>query len=476
MKLRNILLVSSVFVAGHAVAQTAPGSSACKPENGNVPSQVISCYRQQLASQPLNYSSVASEVFEGVAIKRYQMVSQSWSPEGLVTPSQWKEDVTIAIPEHPKSPRALIAVDISDDTLLKVAQLTHTIVISVKSIPPTNLVYQQDNKVRIEDDSIARSWKLYSENPTQRQQLPLLIPMTATISQSIRLAKTELAKWHINQFIVTGASKRGWATWLSAVSDPSVVAIVPMVIDLLDIKSALRNMNKTYGGNWPLFFAPYYNQGVDRMINTPAFAQLLKIIDPLEYMGTPAQSRLAIPKYIINASGDDFFPPDNSRFYFDKLPGVKSLRIAPNTGHLGIQDYAQQSLVAFINRLQDGRPLPVITTAPYRQDDSTTLKVSFSEKPRKVVRWTATNPAARDFRFACGIAYTAAPLNVQAGNSVRTNLGYRGPGWQATFVEATFADGYVATTQVYITPDNKYPRVAPPAPANDANCRTLPNR
>ena len=31
------------------------------------------------------------------------------------------------------------------------------------------------------------------------------------------------------------------------------------------------------------------------------------------------RQRLSIPKYIINSSGDDFFTPDSSQFYFKKL-------------------------------------------------------------------------------------------------------------------------------------------------------------
>ncbi|MFX9189024.1 PhoPQ-activated protein PqaA family protein, partial [Acinetobacter baumannii] len=70
------------------------------------------------------------------------------------------------------------------------------------------------------------------------------------------------------------------------------------------------------------------------------------------------QPRLAIPKYIINASGDDFFVPDNTRFYYSKLPGVKSLRIVPNMNHYSINQFAEESLVPFINRFQSKKTLP----------------------------------------------------------------------------------------------------------------------
>ena len=47
-------------------------------------------------------------------------------------------------------------------------------------------------------------------------------------------------------------------------------------------------------------------------------------------------------------------------------------------------------------------------------------------------------------------------------------------GWQATYIEANFGDGYVAITLVYITPEEKYPETAPPS--SGAACQTFPGR
>ncbi|ECX6187949.1 PhoPQ-regulated protein, partial [Salmonella enterica subsp. enterica serovar Infantis] len=88
---------------------------------------------------------------------------------------------------------------------------------------------------------------------------------------------------------------------------------------------------------------------------------------------------------------------------------------------------------------------------------------------------TARNPAARDFRYACDIKYNSVPVSLATGdNTLSISLTTPDSGWQATYIEATFTDGYVATTQVYITPDEKYPETAPPS--IDASCQTLPGR
>ncbi|ECQ2836536.1 hypothetical protein FZ348_13345 [Salmonella enterica] len=245
---------------------------------------------------------------------------------------------------------------------------------------------------------------------------------------------------------------------------------VPFAIDLLDIDASLEHIYQSYGGNWPITFYPYYQQGIDEKIKSPTFTQLRQIIDPLRYLNTIYQPRLAIPKYIINASGDDFFVPDNTRFYYSKLPGVKSLRIVPNMNHYSINQFAEESLVPFINRFQSKKTLPQLIGLIHHH----LLTVYFSEAPVKVVRWTANNPNARDFRYACGIRYQPLTIDIPANNKISITLNEPKTGWEATYIEATFNDGYVATSQVYITPDEKYPQTAPPSV--NAACQTLPGR
>ena len=38
------------------------------------------------------------------------------------------------------------------------------------------------------------------------------------------------------------------------------------------------------------------------------------------------KDRLTMPKYIIDALGDEFFLPDDSNYFFDDLLGVKYMR------------------------------------------------------------------------------------------------------------------------------------------------------
>lgn len=92
--------------------------------------------------------------------------------------------------------------------------------------------------------------------------------------------------------------------------------------------------------------------------------------------------RLKIDKYIINASGDDFYVPDNSHFYYGLLPGSKSLRVVPNSTHNGILSVAEQSLITFVNRFQEKQKLPEITENVQSRGDGKKSWWSISQRSR----------------------------------------------------------------------------------------------
>jgi len=78
----------------------------------------------------------------------------------------------------------------------------------------------------------------------------------------------------------------------------------------------------------------------------------MKIEDPYSY-----RDRFTMPKLIINSTGDQYFLPDSSQFYFDALPGEKYLRYVPNTKH-SLNSDARESLIAFYDAVLRGRPRP----------------------------------------------------------------------------------------------------------------------
>jgi PhoPQ-activated pathogenicity-related protein len=482
-----------IFVAGcgAGTGQSINAAQQCFERNGGQFNEILTCYRAAEALQPLSYAAKETTQLPGLQKRHYELTSLDWPQDGIVKPGAWKHDVDIYIPDEALTGRALIVVnnginiasennglkplsDFTEAMTVAIARQTKTIIVSISNVPNQYLTYANDGIPRREDSSVSHSWKLFLEAPELRPFMSVHVPMMESIVKAMDMAEKELKPWHIDRFIVTGRSKRAWASWLAAISDPRIDAIVPFVIDVLGMDKVLDHTYRTYGGNWPLAFRDYQAEGITLQRKTGKFDKLLQIEDPLRYLNSQYAQRLSIPKYIVNASGDDFFVPDNARFYFDQLPGVKSLRVAPNSDHYGIQDYLETSLIPFINRFQHAVALPTASmdwaeNSENRESKANLASLVFSEKPVKIIQWTASNPTARDFRYACGIRYQA--LNISPAQKLTVSVPVPAQGWTASFVEAHFADGFVMTTPTRIFPDT-YPAGAP-AELGPA-CKTIP--
>lgn len=482
-----ILVLISVGCGGHVNTPSLPAEH--KPIDY---SSVLSNYIKELEKEPLQYTLLKKEKLPQMEIHHYELISQYWSPDNFVSPVMWEHQVDIYIPHPTVSERALLIInnginngtrfsppkapdDFTPEVLEEIACSTKTVVIALSDIPNQYLTYRGDWRHLKEDENVAMSWSSFLQDPENRYIRPLYVPMVAAVSQAMNLAEKELHSLNIHRFIVSGVSKRGWTTWLSAIADPRVDAITPFVMDVLNTRKVLGHMYQAYGNNWPIAFYPYYRFDLDKQLDTVSFFNLMQIVDPYRYLGTPYRSRLTIPKYIVNASGDDFYAPDNSSFYYDNLPGEKVLRYAPNSNHYGILNFTKQSLIPFVNRVQKGISTPRLDISTQLNERNQHVVVRFSETPEKVILWKAANSVSRDFRYACNIRYMETPLHLSPTEEVEVILDIPSVGWQAAFIEATFKDGFVATTPVYILPKDKYPPTRIP-PVHGLLCKFLHGR
>jgi PhoPQ-activated pathogenicity-related protein len=238
-----------------------------------------------------------------------------------------------------------------------------------------------------------------------------------------------------------------------------------MVIDLLNIERSFIHHWEAYG-----FYAPavqdYEAMGIMNWQGTKEYRNLMKIEEPFEY-----RDRLTMPKFIINASGDQFFLPDSSQFYFKDLPGTKYLRYVPNADHSLKDTDAVETLVACYDSILKHTPLPRFS---WVDEPDGTIRAKAVDKPESVKLWQATNPGARDFRVeTLGKVWTSTELTDSGGGTYVGAVSKPEKGWTAYFVELAFRpDGTVApfkfTTHVRVIPDVLPYKFQPkPSPVSD---------
>jgi len=470
MKTRFALAIPCLMASIHVGAQQDCG--------GLRPQEVVQCHISNVRQAPLE-AELLEEVFEpGYEFRRLQMISQNWAPAPVLEPRRWAHDVELHVPQGASPGKALLVVnngvrhgpaqtpDYAREVLREVAIKARIAVVMISDVPNQYLTFSDAENPMREDDAVAHTWAhaLGGAAP----ELPLHVPMAAAASRAMDLAEQELGKrgFTVDRFIITGASKRGWSAWLTALADDRVMAIVPSVIDVADTSAMLDGLRKRYGGHWPAALWPYHQAGVLQQLGTPAFEQLMSMMDPMQYLNEEGQ-RLAIPKYLVSASGDDFFAPDPVTDYQQLLPGQTSLRVLPNSDHGGVRQAVVSSLVPAVMRLRDGKPLPSVQVSADGQAGQMTVELS--ERPVALKVWTASNSQDRDFRYACGVRYQPETLVPKQRFSVQRAA--PAVGWQAQFIEAKFADGFIATSPVSVLPQT-YPE-HPPTEQGSA-CRSFP--
>ncbi len=192
--------------------------------------------------------------------------------------------------------------------------------------------------------------------------------------------------------------------------------------------------------------------GIFNYFTEPIVQDLMQIVDPFAY-----RDRLTMPKYMMAATGDEFFVPA-AQNYVPDLPGEKHMAYFPNTGHgfSGEETNLLQNLFVFYQAALDNTDLPEYSWS--RQEDGS-LIVECETTPSEIKVWQAVNPTARDFRdYVVGDPWSSTPLSDQGGGVYIAEAILPEEGWKGMFVELQFDLGYdypfMVTTEVSIFPDD----------------------
>jgi PhoPQ-activated pathogenicity-related protein len=399
---------------------------------------------------------------DGITQFIVDLKSQTWRTNKEVNRTVWQHWLVVVKPEKLRSNTAFLLISggrnggeppqSADARSFQIARATGTVVAELRMVPNQPLVFHGDGKPRNEDDLIGYTWDQFLRQGDD--EWPARLPMVKSAVRAMDCVQELLGgdqggKVPIDRFVVAGASKRGWTTWCTAAVDRRVAAIVPIVIDVLNVTPSIQHHAAVYGF-YSLAIKDYFEHRILQRMNDPRNKLLLDIEDPYSY-----RDRLTMPKYIVNAAGDQFFCPDSSQFYFDQLKGEKHLRYVPNTDHSLRDSAALENLTAFYQLVLAGRARPEYSWGFERNGS---IRVRAKTAPSQVTLWQATNPAARDFRLASiGKAFTSRPLTADADGSFVAKVEAPPKGWTACFVELVFDTDaslpFTVTTPVRVLPD-----------------------
>jgi PhoPQ-activated pathogenicity-related protein len=455
--LRLVSRLAITWFAAVAIAAGAPGAQP--PVNG--PKTPLDEYVAK-PDPAYEWKVVKTVPGDGYTTFVVDLKSQTWRAPPDVDRAVWQHWLVVVRPDSIKHSTGFLSIgggrngtpapDDASPQSIAMAKATGSVVAELKMVPNQPLVLNSDGKPRSEDDLLAEGWVKYMDtgDPLWIVRLPMVkSAVRAMDTVTALMASEQGGKADVKTFVVAGGSKRGWTTWLTGAVDKRVVAVVPIVIDVLNVRVCSINHFCAYGF-WAPAIGDYTRHKIFERSDTPQYAALMRIEDPYFY-----RDRLTMPKYVVNAAGDQYFPPDSSKFYFGDLVGPKFLRYVPNADHSLRGSDAHDGILAFYQAVLNKTAMPRFS---WEMAADGSIRVKTEDKPREVSLWQATNPKARDFRLeAIGQAYKKSRLDPGEGGVYVAKVPKPDAGWTAFFVELVFDGGgkepLKFTTQVSIVPD-----------------------
>ncbi|HLK57079.1 MAG TPA: PhoPQ-activated protein PqaA family protein [Chthonomonadaceae bacterium] len=289
----------------------------------------------------------------------------------------------------------------------------------------------------IEDGLIAYSFLQYLEE--RGDDWPLLYPMTKSAVRALdtlQVFRRAQQAEPPHRFVVTGASKRGWTTWLTAVVDKRVVGIIPQVYDNLNLMAQMPHQVEALH-RYSEQISDYTDIDLPTRLRTPRGALLARIVDPYTY-----RERLALPKLLIHGSNDRYWATDAINLYWNDLVGPKHILSVPNARH-SINDPERifPTAIAFVRAVAEGRTLPEIHSTFTNGGASAALTLTCATPAREARLWRALS-FDQDFRESVWEATVMKPQDGDGtrflGEATKSKSGY-----MATFGEVVFEqDGF----------------------------------
>ncbi|MFM1920883.1 MAG: hypothetical protein RLZZ303_2517 [Candidatus Hydrogenedentota bacterium] len=457
-------------------------------------------FRFQQAGQPFNLSLGLFNA--GVAYNLY-MVSGLWRTSADIDVSgfdgiSWKHNVTIVNPTNRVHDTAVLlvsggsrndappdAASLFDVSAPELGLATGAPLVIVDDIPAQPIAFRNDSVAqRVEDALIAYSYDRFLDDfdagrplyPAAADPWPAVHPMARAAVRAMDASQNFMQSIGepIDDFIVTGASKRGWTTWLTGITDCRVKAIAPIVFDVLNIDENMiaqqRSLaTQTFGvtGGFSDAVLDYTAFNIfGRLANVSAddaALELLAQVDPYEY-----RERVIVPKLLLNATGDEFFLSDSAQYYIDDLSGETSLSYIPNVGHgLGANAFSIEDtnsalfvLTGWILGVLQDVERPAVNWA-FPDDNTIVVDLDDPSGGTPEVRlWSINNPTHRDFRKpitdAIGRTWTSQVLSRQSNGTYIGTVATPANGWTAYYIQVRFESDAQPEFNIPGLPDSEF--------------------
>jgi PhoPQ-activated pathogenicity-related protein len=389
----------------------------------------------------------------GLSSVRLEFVSQTWRGH------PWRHEMLIVRPAEARNPDIGFLLVSGDGGVDKSFELLRLLAVragaaaAVINHVPNQPLYDG----RKEDALIAYTFDQYVRSGDTTW--PLLFPMVKSAVRGMDVMEAVAQKEFgakINRFVMSGASKRGWTTWLTGAIDPRVEAIAPMVFDMLNMKVQTQWAEQMYGRQSEQI-QDYTQYRFDARMDEPRVVELRGWIDPFSY-----KSRYNIPKLILLGTNDPYWVVDSLRHYWSALPEPKLIFQTPNAGHdLAGGGEAHLALAMFYQMVADHQTMPTMTWQfQTNSTNSAGLEVIASQPAKTFRLWTATS-RDRDFRDDQWSSVVLTSNVPRVATSVKSEPGrYRAYLVEAEFTAST-GHNFKLSTEARVIPDGPPAAIKP---------------
>ncbi|MGC4035982.1 MAG: PhoPQ-activated protein PqaA family protein [Chitinophagaceae bacterium] len=400
------------------------------------------------------FSWEVKETYESGDVKVYVtlLVSQQWRE------FKWVHQLTIFVPKEVNYDGALLFITGGsikdgmpnwagpDDKLFKamapLAAKNKAIVAVVRQTPNQPLFND------LTEDALI-SYTLHNFKNDHDYTWPLLFPMVKTAVRSMDAVQEfskKMLNRTINRFVVSGASKRGWTTWLTGANDNRVTAIGPMVIDVLNMPVNLDYQIKAWN-EYSIEIEDYVKLGIPQGARTGDGVAINKMVDPYSY-----RSNLTMPKMIFMGTNDEYWVVDAIKNYYDSIPGTNMINYTPNAGHdLAGGAHAFESLSAFFGLTLNNKPYAKCTWSVKEKKTSASFKVNTTSNILvDAILWSATSESMKFTKAT----WTSRSLGKKGKSVIKFTEEYPASGFKAFYLDLKYKDPnggeYTESTRMFV--------------------------